>query len=113
MESLYRGEVYMVAFDPVVGSETGKTRPAIVVQNDLANKSSPTVTVIPTTSQVARVFPFQVRIEAGEGGLKRTSKALCEQVRTVSRARLRDRLGRLSDQTMAEIRRALDRHLWF
>jgi mRNA interferase MazF len=113
MDPLYRGEVYMVAFDPVVGSETGKTRPAIVIQNDLANRSSPTVTVIPTTSQVTRVFPFQVRLEAGEGGLERTSKALCEQIRTVSRARFRDRLGRVSDRTMAEIRRALDRHLWF
>jgi mRNA interferase MazF len=113
MDPLYRGDVYLVAFDPVVGSETGKTRPAIVIQNDLANRSSPTVTVIPTTSQVARVFPFQVRLEAGEGGLERTSKALCEQIRTVSRTRLRDCLGRVSDRTMAEIRRALDRHLWF
>jgi mRNA interferase MazF len=113
MEALHRGEVYLVAFDPVEGSETGKTRPAIVIQNDLANRSSPTVTVVPTTSQVTRVFPFQVRIEAGEGGLERTSKALCEQIRTVSRTRLRDRLGRVSEQTLAEVRRALDRHLWF
>jgi mRNA interferase MazF len=113
MDPLHRGEVYMVEFDPVVGSETGKTRPAIVIQNDLANRSSPTVTVIPMTSKVTRVFPFQVRIEASEGGLERTSKALCEQVRTVSRSRFRDRLGSVSDQTMSEIRKALDRHLWF
>lgn len=54
-----RGDVYLVSLDPVVGSETGKTRPAIVVQNDLANRSSPTVTVIPITSRADRVFPFQ------------------------------------------------------
>ena len=108
-----RGEIYVVVFDPVVGSETGKTRPAVVVQNELANRSSPTVTVVPLTSQVARVFPFQVRLAAGEAGLEQASKALCEQIRTVSRDRLRQRLGKLSAQRMDEIRVALDRHLWF
>lgn len=108
-----RGEVYVVAFDPVVGSETGKTRPAIVVQNELANRSSPTVTVVPLTSQVARVYPFQVRLAAGEGGLEHESKALCEQIRTVSRDRFRRRLGKLPAQRVAELRTALDRHLWF
>lgn len=108
-----RGEIYMVAFDPVVGSETGKTRPAVVVQNELANRSSPTVTVVPLSSQLARVFPFQVRLAAGEGGLEHESKALCEQIRTVSRDRLRRRLGKLPVQRMDEIRAALDRHLWF
>lgn len=81
-----RGEIYVVVFDPVVGSETDKTRPAVVVvQNELANRSSPTVTVVPLTSQIARVFPFQARLAAGEGGLEQESKALCEQIRTVSK----------------------------
>jgi len=108
-----RGEIYVVVFDPVVGSETGKTRPAIVVQNELANRSSPTVTVVPLTSETVRVFPFQVRLEAGEGGLERASKALCEQIRTVSRHRFRRLLGKLPAQRMGEIRAAIDRHLWF
>ncbi len=108
-----RGDVYLVSLDPVVGSETGKTRPAIVAQNDLANRSSPTVTVIPITSRTDRVFPFQVRLPAGEGGLERAGKALCEQIRTVSRQRLKRRLGRLPPERMREIRAALDRHLWF
>jgi len=108
-----RGEIYVVAFDPVVGSETGKTRPAIVVQNELANRSSPTVTVVPLTSQLARVFPFQVRLALGEGALEQESKALCEQIRTVSRDRFRQRLGKLPAQRIDEIRVALDRHLWF
>ncbi len=107
-----RGEIYLVALDPVVGSETGKTRPALVLQNELANRSSPTVTVVPLTSRVGRVYPFQVRIPAGEGGLGTPSKALCEQIRTVSRQRLRQRLGELSAQRLEEIRQALDRHLW-
>ena len=108
-----RGDVYFVSLDPVVGSETGKTRPAIVVQNDLANRTSPTVTVIPITSRADRVFPFQVRLAAGEGGLEQAGKALCEQIRTVSRQRLKQRLGQLPPERVREIRAALDRHLWF
>jgi len=69
-----RGEVYFVSLDPVVGSEIGKMRPAVVLQNDLANRSSATVTVVPISSQVQRVFPFQVLIPAGEGGLEKPSK---------------------------------------
>ena len=108
-----RGGVFLVSLDPIVGSEIGKTRPAVVVQNELANRSSPTVTIIPITSRVGRVFPFQVRIPAGEGGLERESKAVCEQIRTVSRSRLVERLGELPAERLDEIRAALDRHLWF
>ena len=108
-----RGDVFLVNLDPIVGSEIGKTRPAIIVQNDLANRSSPTVTVIPVSSNTERVFPFQIRIPAGEGGLSRESKALCEQVRTVARERLVQCIGQLSAERLKEIRMALDRHLWF
>lgn len=111
--SLRRGDVHLVTLDPVVGSETGKTRPAVVVQNELANRSSPTVTVIPITSSTHRTFPFQVLIPAGEGGMELKSKALCEQIRTVSRQRLGQRLGSLGKERLREIRQALDRHLWF
>ena len=108
-----RGDVFLVNLDPTVGSEIGKTRPAVVVQNDLANRSSPTVTIIPISSSTERVFPFQIRIPAGEGGLSRESKALCEQVRTVGRERFTQCLGQLSVERMKEIRAALDRHFWF
>jgi len=102
-----------VNLDPVLGSEVGKRRPAIVLQNELANRSSPTVTVIPVSSKVGSVYPFQVRLAAGEGGLPRESKALCEQIRTVSRERIGERLGRLPQERLEELRAALDRHLWF
>ena len=108
-----RGDVFLVQLDPVVGSEVGKTRPAIVLQNDLANRSSPTVTLIPVSSKAERVFPFQVRIPAGEGGLDRESKALCEQIRTVARTRLVQYMGHLSPERLDEVRAALNRHLWF
>jgi mRNA interferase MazF len=108
-----RGDVFLVNLDPVIGSEIGKTRPAVVLQNNLANRSSPTVTVVPLSTNLDRIFPFQVRIPAGEGGLERESKALCEQIRTLSRDRLLQRLGALSPERLREIRAALDRHLWF
>ncbi len=110
---MQRGDVFLVNLDPVRGSEVGKTRPAVILQNDLANRSSPTVTVIPISSKVGRLFPFQVRIPAGEGGLEKESTALCEQIRTLARERLVQPLGRLSTQRLTEIRIALDRHLWF
>lgn len=108
-----RGDIFLVNLDPVIGSEVGKIRPAVVLQNDLANRASPTVTMIPISSNMARIYPFQVRIPAGEGGLPRESKALCEQIRTLSKDRLRERLGALTPERMQEIRTALDRHLWF
>lgn len=110
---IQRGDVFLVNLEPVLGSEVGKTRPAVVLQNELANRSSPTVTVIPISSSVDRVFPFQVRIPAGEAGLKQESKALCEQIRTLSRERLLERLGQLPPARVEEIRAALERHLWF
>ncbi len=112
--TLQRGDVFLVRLDPVLGSEIGKTRPAVVVQNDLANRSSQTVTIIPiSSSSMERVFPFQVRIPVGEGGLTQESKAHCEQIRTVSRSRLIQRLGELSRERLNEVRTALERHLWF
>jgi len=108
-----RGDVVAVHLDPVVGSEVGKTRPAIVLQNELANRSSPTVTVVPVSSKIGRTYPFQVRLQAGEGGLPRESKALCEQIRTVARERIGERIGQLPAERLDEIRAALERHLWF
>ncbi len=108
-----RGAVVLVKLDPMVGSEVGKRRPAVVVQNDLANRSCPTVTVVPLTSNTARVFPFQVLIPAEASGLDQDGKALCEQIRTVARKRLVRQVGQLNEDAMADLRAALDRHLWF
>ncbi|MCP4896769.1 MAG: type II toxin-antitoxin system PemK/MazF family toxin [bacterium] len=107
-----RGDVYWVNLDPVLGSEIGKKRPAIVLQNEAANRSSPTVTVIPLSTKVGRVYPFQTLIPAGEADLPTESKALCEQIRTISRQRLVEYVGRISTERLVQIREAVDRHLW-
>jgi len=107
-----RGEIYWVDLEPVMGSEVGRRRPAIVLQNEMANRTSPTVTVIPVSSRVGRVYPFQVRLRQGEGGLSVESKALCEQVRTISRMRLQEPIGTLGEARLQELRTALERHLW-
>jgi len=110
---MQRGDVFLVNLDPVVGSEIGKTRPAVVLQNELANQTSPTVTVVLISSNTNRAFPFQVLLAAGEGGLERDSKVLCEQIRTLSRRRLLQQLGSLPTERLEQIRTALERHLWF
>jgi mRNA interferase MazF len=99
-----RGEVWLADLDPVPGSEAGKRRPAIVVHDDLANRTSPTATVVPLTTQTRRVFPFQVLIAVGEGGLPPASKAFCEQVRSLPRRPMVRCVGVVSDKRLAEIR---------
>lgn len=112
-----RGEVRWVELDPGQGSEAGKRRPAVVVSNDQANAAAETlgrgvVTVVPITSNVAHVFPFQVLLEPGVAGLREASKAQAEQVRSVSVQRLEDSaIGSLPPELMAQLDRALRIHL--
>ena len=103
-----RGEVYLVAFDPTVGAEIRKTRPAVIIQNDIGNRASSTTIVAAVTSQVKEpLYPFEVRIGVGEGGLKKPSVVLLDQIRTVDRARLLRRLGTLHHDTMVRVDSAL------
>jgi mRNA interferase MazF len=111
-----RGDVYLVEFGPVQGAEANKSRPAVVVSNDAANRSAErthrgVVTVVPVTSNVARVHTFQVLISAGTGGLNVDSKAQAEQVRSVDSGRLRHRLGALPADVLRRIDEALRIHL--
>lgn len=103
-----RGEVYWVNLDPTVGTEIAKTRPAVVISNDIGNQYSARVIVAPITSQgVERVYPFEVLVPAGEGGLARASKVLLDQIRTVDRQRLQQRIGALTPGRMDEVNRAI------
>jgi mRNA interferase MazF len=107
-----RGEVYLVNFDPTIGTEIAKTRPALVTQNDIANEHSPITIVAAITSKFdERLFPTEVQIEPPEGGLKTTSVVLLNQVRSIDRQRLSRRLGVVSPDTLTRVDRAIQNTL--
>jgi len=111
-----RGEIRWVDLDPVVGAESNKRRPAVVVSNDGANNTAErlgrgVVTVVPVTSNIARVFPFQVALSAAATGLERDSKAQAEQVRSIAVQRIGSRIGDLPTEVLAELDEALRLHL--
>ena len=111
-----RAEVRLADLDPARGSEADKRRPAVVVSNDRANETAArlgkgVVSVVPITSNVTRVFAFQVLLPAELTGLRVDSKAQCEQVRSVSVQRLGPILGRLPASIMGHVDEALLLHL--
>jgi mRNA interferase MazF len=111
-----RGDVWLVDLEPVAGTEANKVRPVIVVSNDAANKRATergrgVVTVVPVTSNVARVLPFQTLLPHGTTGLRQSSKALAEQVRSLDVVRFTTRLGRLPAEVLSDLDEALRLHL--
>lgn len=111
-----RGEIRLVDLDPVRGSEANKRRPAVIVSNDGANATADqlgrgVVTVVPVTSNVTRVHPFQVLLPAARTGLDRDSKAQAEQVRSVAVERVGARIGALNAELAAALDDALRLHL--
>lgn len=113
---LRRGQIVLVSLDPSVGSEADKTRPAVVVSNNTANGQamrSPraTVTVVPLTSNTARVLPFQVLLPGQTTGTGQDSKAQAEQVRTIAVSRIVRPVGWVPAELMGELDEALRLHL--
>lgn len=103
-----RGEVYLVSFDPTLGAEIKKTRPALILQNDIANRYSPITIVAAITSQLRDpTRPTNVLVKAPEGGLTSDSVVLLNQIRSVDKRRLGKRLGRLRPETMEHVDEAL------
>lgn len=103
-----RGEIYYADLSPVVGSEQGGIRPVLIVQNNVGNKFSPTVIAAAITSQRYKTnLPTHIQIHASDCGLARDSIVLLEQVRTLDKKRLRERMGMLSSVDMHRVDRAL------
>lgn len=111
-----RGDIHLVDLEPAIGSESDKRRPAVIVSNDAANATATrfgrgVVTVVPLTSNLARVFPFQVLLPASRTGLPRDSKAQAEQIRSVAVERVGSRIGLVPHSLLARLDEALRIHL--
>lgn len=103
-----RGEVYWVSFDPTVGAEIRKARPALVLQNDIANRYSPVTIVAAISSQFDEpLYPTEVLVQAPEGGLATDSVVLLNQIRSIDKRRLVRRLGTLRLPTLRQVDRAV------
>ncbi len=103
-----RGEIYFADLNPVIGHEQGGRRPVLVIQNDTGNRYASTTIVAPlTTSLSERVYPTEVRVPAGEGGLPAASSVLLSQVKTIDKDRLDRRVGQLGSSLMQQVDRAL------
>ena len=103
-----RGDIYYADLSPVVGSEQGGVRPVLIIQNDIGNKYSPTVIAAAITSQINKAkMPTHIEISAEEYGLNKDSVILLEQVRTIDKKRLRERIGHLDMARMDKVNDAL------
>lgn len=103
-----RGDIFYADLSPVVGSEQGGVRPVLIIQNDIGNKFSPTVIVSAITSQINKAkLPTHVEISAKEYGLQKDSVILLEQLRTIDKKRLREKIGHLDDKLMEQVNEAL------
>ncbi|MBT2722210.1 type II toxin-antitoxin system endoribonuclease NdoA [Bacillus sp. ISL-46] len=103
-----RGDVYFADLSPVVGSEQGGVRPVLVIQNDIGNRFSPTVIVAAITAQIQKAkLPTHVEIDAKRYGFERDSVILLEQIRTIDKQRLTDKITHLDDEMMEKVYEAL------
>ena len=103
-----RGDVFYADLSPVVGSEQGGVRPVLVIQNDIGNRFSPTVIIAAITAQIQKAkLPTHVEIDAKGHGMERDSVILLEQIRTIDKQRLTDKITHLDDETMRKVDEAL------
>ncbi|MDR2664825.1 MAG: type II toxin-antitoxin system PemK/MazF family toxin [Oscillospiraceae bacterium] len=103
-----RGDIYYADLSPVVGSEQGGVRPVLIVQNDVGNKHSPTVIAAAITSQINKArLPTHIELGGGDSGLARDSVVLLEQIRTLDKRRLKERMGQLDERTMYAVNNAI------
>ncbi|MFQ5559587.1 MAG: type II toxin-antitoxin system PemK/MazF family toxin [Nitrospinota bacterium] len=102
-----RGDIFWVSFDPSRGSETKKCRPALIISNDIANQHSKRVTVVPITSNVSKIYPFEVRLNT----LKKPGKAMADQLRSIDKARLEKKIGQANSNELQALNHAVKLHL--
>jgi mRNA interferase MazF len=106
--NIKRGDIYYADLSPVVGSEQGGMRPVLIVQNDTGNRHSPTIIAAAITSQINKArLPTHIELSARHYGLTRDSVVLLEQIRTLDKRRLKERVGRLDDMLMQRVDSAI------
>lgn len=106
--TIKRGDIYYADLSPVIGSEQGGVRPVLIVQNDVGNRYSPTVIAAAITSQRDKTnLPTHIRVDAGGCGLEKDSIVLLEQIRTIDKQRLKERMGSLDITSMDKVDKAL------
>ena len=104
-----RGDIYYADLSPVIGSEQGGVRPVLIIQNDVGNKYSPTVIATAITSQINKAkMPTHIELDANEYGLSKDSVVLAEQIRTIDKKRLKEKIGHLDDDLMNKVNQALE-----
>jgi mRNA interferase MazF len=100
---MQRGEVWWIDFNPSIGGEIQKTRPAVIVSNDASNKIMNRIQVVPVTSNTSKCYPCEAYIEING----KTSKAMADQLATVSKLRLKSKMGQISEKNMFDLERAI------
>ena len=107
-----RGEIYYATLDPTIGSEIAKLRPVLIVSNDINNRVATTITILPITSNVTKVYPFEVALSPADSGLSKASKIQAQQIRTIAKQRIRGNvIGSLSLSLMQLVDTAIKLHL--
>jgi mRNA interferase MazF len=107
-----RGDIYYANLDPSIGSETAKLRPVLIVSNDINNRMATTVTIVPITSNISKVYPFEVLLQPLDSGLSKVSKAQIQQIRTISKQRIIGSFyGSLNRELMQLVDTAIKLHL--
>lgn len=110
MFEILRGQIWLVNLDPTVGAEIKKTRPAVIVSNNLNNKYAATITVLPITDRGEKIYSFEVPLKQGSG-LTKESKIKCQQIRTIDKSRLIKLLGKIESSDVTKMNEAISIHL--
>lgn len=106
--NIKRGDIYYADLSPVIGSEQGGLRPVLIVQNDIGNKYSPTVIAAAITSRISKTkLPTHIDVQGDDTGLAKDSIILLEQIRTIDKKRLKEKMGHLDDVTMSSVNTAI------
>ncbi len=109
--TIKRADIYLANLNPTLGSEINKTRPVVVVSNNINNEYSNTVTILPITSNTVNIYPFEVFIGAGVSNLPKDSKVKADQIRTIDKQRLIKKIGSLNENLIADVEAAMKIHL--